>query len=71
MDVVEKLKHLSSKALQDEDTQSLLTLIDESTKVLLKAMEEYGDDVALSFNGGKDCTVALHLLRAACAIKDS
>ena len=42
MDVLDKLKHLRSKPLLDEDTKSLLTQIDESIKILLKAMEEYG-----------------------------
>jgi predicted phosphoadenosine phosphosulfate sulfurtransferase len=30
----------------------------------------YRDQISLSFNGGKDCTVVLHILRAACAKKD-
>jgi hypothetical protein len=42
MDVLDKLKLLQSKPLLDEDTKSLLTEIDESIKILLKAMEEYG-----------------------------
>jgi hypothetical protein len=42
MDILDKLKLLQSKPLLDEDTKSLLKEIDESIKILLKAMEEYG-----------------------------
>jgi FAD synthetase len=37
----------------------------EALEVLRRCFERYAfDEVALSFNGGKDCTVVLHLLRA-------
>ncbi len=42
MDILDKVKHLSTKPSVDESTKALLTQIDESIKVLLKTMEEYG-----------------------------
>jgi len=43
--------------------QALLQKIDHSLDVIRKALADYGvEGVALSFNGGKDCCVLLHLL---------
>ncbi|CAJ0608271.1 unnamed protein product [Cylicocyclus nassatus] len=43
-----------------------VTALDEALEVLRKALEQYPlEQITLSFNGGKDCTVLLHLLRVA------
>ena len=42
MDVLDKIKHLSSQPSLDEETQLQLTQIDESIKILIKTLEEYG-----------------------------
>lgn len=37
--------------------------VDSATRVLQNAITDYGpDSLVLSFNGGKDCTVLLHML---------
>ncbi len=41
-------------------------LLEEALSVITEAMDVYGPEgLALSFNGGKDCTVLLHLLSEA------
>jgi FAD synthetase len=39
--------------------------------VIEEAIEKYGDGLSLAFNGGKDCTVLLHLYFAALKKKKS
>jgi len=45
-----------------DDTQTV-----EACGVLIELLGKFKpEEIALSFNGGKDCTVGLHLLRVAC-----
>ncbi|KIY49852.1 adenine nucleotide alpha hydrolases-like protein [Fistulina hepatica ATCC 64428] len=47
---------------------SISSLIKEALDVIDSALDDHGQDhVAISFNGGKDCTVLLHLFAAALA----
>ncbi|KAJ3326768.1 FAD1 flavin adenine dinucleotide synthetase, partial [Gonapodya sp. JEL0774] len=44
----------------------------KSLRIVEKALDEYGPKaLALSFNGGKDCTVLLHLLAAAIGAREA
>ncbi|EKM56724.1 uncharacterized protein PHACADRAFT_254010 [Phanerochaete carnosa HHB-10118-sp] len=49
------------------DSQApLAPLVKEALGVIDEALDDFGEDrVAISFNGGKDCTVLLHLITAA------
>ncbi|GAA5913574.1 hypothetical protein JCM6882_001690 [Rhodosporidiobolus microsporus] len=54
--------------LASEDT-ALGRRVKEAVDITEKALNDYGlEHVALSFNGGKDCTVLIHIL-AACILK--
>ncbi|KAF8480208.1 adenine nucleotide alpha hydrolases-like protein [Russula ochroleuca] len=48
--------------------EPIAALVKEALKVIDGVLDEYGPDkVSLSFNGGKDCTILLHLYAAALA----
>jgi FAD synthetase len=50
--------------LAEEDSQ-LGEKVRKAMEVIDEAIEKYGDGLSLAFNGGKDCTVLLHLYFAA------
>ncbi|KAI8086443.1 uncharacterized protein BX664DRAFT_335811 [Halteromyces radiatus] len=51
--------------LASQKDDSLATAVNEALEVIEEAYRLYGlDGIALSFNGGKDCTVLLHLVVA-------
>ncbi|PIA41965.1 hypothetical protein AQUCO_02100067v1 [Aquilegia coerulea] len=53
------------KAMRESDDQRLKTMYNNAINVIQRALSLYKfEEVAFSFNGGKDSTVLLHLLRA-------
>ncbi|OWM82439.1 FAD synthase [Punica granatum] len=53
------------KAIQGSDDRRLKTKYDNAVYVIRRALALYStEEIAFSFNGGKDSTVLLHLLRA-------
>ncbi|KAH9474614.1 FAD synthase [Psilocybe cubensis] len=59
---------------QQEGSDSLPSLVKEALEVIDQCLDTHGPDkVSLSFNGGKDCTVLLHLYAGALArrLKDN
>ncbi|KAH9941554.1 adenine nucleotide alpha hydrolases-like protein [Amylocystis lapponica] len=62
---IASVDNTTSHALTELVADPLAPLVKEALGVIDQAIAEFGQDrVSLSFNGGKDCTVLLHLLAA-------
>ncbi|RKP12981.1 hypothetical protein BJ684DRAFT_22916 [Piptocephalis cylindrospora] len=60
---------LSDDSPSSTISSSTRSRLEESLQLLRQVVETYGEGLALSFNGGKDCTLLLYLLCA--ALEDS
>ncbi|KAF8153029.1 hypothetical protein B0H34DRAFT_721903 [Crassisporium funariophilum] len=68
MDCKEIARQLYDLAQADVRTEPLAPLVAEALEVIDECLDTHGlDNVSLSFNGGKDCTVLLHLYAGAIA----
>ncbi|KAI0284568.1 hypothetical protein BGY98DRAFT_910562 [Russula aff. rugulosa BPL654] len=67
--VVSDLSNLANETYAlASSSEPIAALVKEALEVIDDALDEYGPDkVSLSFNGGKDCTILLHLYAAALA----
>ncbi|KAF8361643.1 flad-1 [Pristionchus pacificus] len=66
VNTVEKWNSLRDRLKDDPNGGVFLVKLDRAMEIVDKQLDEYSlDEIALSFNGGKDCTVLLHLLRIA------
>ncbi|GER54284.1 phosphoadenosine phosphosulfate reductase family protein [Striga asiatica] len=60
------------EAIKESDDRRLKTKYNNAVYVIQRALALYSvDELAFSFNGGKDSTVLLHLLRAGCYLHRS
>ncbi|GMS84210.1 hypothetical protein PENTCL1PPCAC_6385 [Pristionchus entomophagus] len=66
VNTVDKLESLRNRLKEDQNGGIFLGKLDRAMEIVERQLNEYSlDQIALSFNGGKDCTVLLHLLRIA------
>ncbi|KAG8981602.1 3'-phosphoadenosine 5'-phosphosulfate sulfotransferase [Tulasnella sp. 427] len=62
---IDAVYDLAGKANAPASSDGLAARVKEALDVIEQVIERYGwDHVSMSFNGGKDCTVLLHLLAA-------